>query len=823
MITIGTQTVKPIAILLKQLNERTMKKAKVVLIGDQNINLLGHNSDLPTSNFLSALQSINFHPHISKPTRFPDENQVGLPSLLDHIFINFIENTLSGIFHFPISDHLPIFIHLEKSQSSNKVHKINTRILNEENSTRFTQALSEIDWNEILSSDDVNQNFKTFEDKCNAIYNEIFPIKTKFISDKRLKTPWISQAVLNSIKRKNILFNYFKIGSVPSEDYKKYRNTLNKVINTAKKDYYIMQFTNFKNNTKKIWEKIKELKNYCLDKKFTEYIKLNNKNITDKIEIANSFNKYYANIAPSLDKLLPKSSIDPITYLNGNYPNSMHVPLCTVNDTINIIKGLKNTGNPLTGIKASLVKKNRLQFAIPLTHIFNQSVSNGIFPDALKYAIVTPIYKKGPREDLSNCRPISVLKVYSKIFESLMKKHLISFLETNKIISNNQFGFRKNISTFDALNNITKELFMALDNKLSAICIMIDFSKAFDTVRHDILLKKLEIYGIRGIVLNWFASYLKGRSQSVKYNDFTSDKMNITYGVPQGSILGPILFLLYINDLPKIFSYLITTLFADDATFLNVGNEIIQLIYKTNRDLHEFYTWTRANRLTVNLDKTIYLLITNKKVERIPPIFFNIDIIKRVNKHKLLRVILDDQLSFKEHIQEVYKKVSKSIAIIHNLRDCMPEHVLKTLYHAHIEPHLTYCINIWGNTFTTYIQKLHILQKRAIRIIMKKPFLEHTPPLFRMANILTIYDLIKVNLAKYVYNNRNNNTFQRLQHHHQTRRQDEFLIPIHSLDIYKRSLAYCAPKVWHSVTKDIQNKKSLKSFQIHYKKYLISK
>ena len=210
----------------------------------------------------------------------------------------------------------------------------------------------------------------------------------------------------------------------------------------------------YKNNTKIIWDKFKEVKNQTRTKVGTESFKLGNKILTDKQEIANSFDRYYINVAPFLDKLLPTTATSPISYLHGDFPHSMRVPLCTVNDMLNIIKSLKNKGNPIDGITASIIKENRLHFAIPLTKLFNLSVSAGIFPDSLKQAVVTPIYKKGPKCDITNYRPISGLKVYSKIFESQMKKHLVSYLDLNNIICKEQFGFRKKLSTFDALNRV---------------------------------------------------------------------------------------------------------------------------------------------------------------------------------------------------------------------------------------------------------------------------------------------------------------------------------------------------------------------------------
>ena len=810
-------------VLLNLLNEKCLKKENIILIGDLNINLLEHASHQPTGNFLTSLQSINFYPYISRPTRFPDENQSGSPSLLDHIFINFINGFLPGIIHFPVSDHLPVFVQIATSFVTNKVYKVKTRILNEVNKRKLNDKMRNADWEAELSTGNINEDFNKFEYLCNSMYNECFPIKYKNVSEKRLKTPWISQAVLNSIKRKNKLFKYFKIGAISSHEYKKYRNELNNIINLAKKNYYISYFTDYKNNTKIIWDKIKELKNQTRAKVGTESFKLGNKIITDKQEIANSFNRYYINITPSLDKSLPTTAINPISYLHGDYPHSMTVPLCTVNDILNIIKSLKNKGNPIDGITASIIKENRIQFAIPLAKLFNLSVSQGIFPDSLKHAVVTPIYKKGPKCEITNYRPISGLKVYSKIFESQMKKHLVSYLDLNNIICKEQFGFRKNMSTFDALNRVTDKLFSTLDNKMIALCIMVDFTKAFDTVRHDILLNKLQFYGIRGCVLRWFASYLDNRYQKVKYDNTTSEKAKITYGVPQGSILGPILFLIFINDLPKIFSSLISTLFADDATLISIGDDMNQLIYKTNKEIHKFYMWATANRLIVNLDKTIFLVVTNKKLSYYPPLFYNFDAIKCVKKHKLLGVIIDNQLTFKDHVDQVHRKLSQSISIIHNLREYMPEFVLKTIYLAHIEPHINYCVAIWGGTYLTYIQSLFLLQKRAIRIITKKPFLEHSRPLFKQMNILNIYDMIKLRISEYVYRNLNSNIFQRLRHQHNTRGRDGLIIPVHALDTFKRSLAYSGPKIWNNIPEEIKNKTTLSGFKSALKRELLSK
>ena len=494
----------------------------------------------------------------------------------------------------------------------------------------------------------------------------------------------------------------------------------------------------------------------------------------------------------------------------------------TSDDTIKIIKSLKRSGNPNIGITSNLIIENKELFAIPLTHLYNLSISQGSFPDILKHATITPIHKSGPKNLIQNYRPISILSVYSKIIESLMKKDLLNYLSSKNILCKEQYGFRKKLNTFDALNQITDKLYTSINKHETAICVCIDFAKAFDTVKHSILLEKLLFYGIRGKIHDWFSSYLSNRSQSTKYKDCTSDPHPIEYGVPQGSVLGPLLFLIFINDLPRIFSDLMTVLFADDASFINSGTDVRALIYQTNKELQKFYIWATVNRLTINFDKTVYLIITNKRLDVIPPVYIHFNFIKQVDKHKVLGVILDKKLSFLQHIQYICKKVAKGISLLHQLKDLVPEYVLLCLYNAQILPHLLYCIPIWGSTYTTHLQPLFILQKRAIRLIAKRPYLDHTQPLFKRLKLLKLYDQIKLEIGTYMYKNRNSPDFEQCIHNYNTRHRDNIILPRHDLTKYEHSIAYAGPKLWNSLKNHIKGLPSLHSFRRNYKKELLS-
>ncbi len=561
-----------------------------------------------------------------------------------------------------------------------------------------------VNWNQLLSTQNIDSNCNIFINKIHELFSKCFPIKTKHVTEKRLCNPWITQAVIKTIKTKNDLYKDVKIGAIDETYYKNYRNVLNTMIKHAKTSYYMALFSNFKNDTRKIWNAINKLKlKTNLKKNDINSISYKNKTLHQPLEMAEAFNEYYTNIAPDMERNLPSSDINPIDFLQGDYPQSILLPPVSPQDVSVVINKLKNKKGNLHEMPVSLIKSNKEILAIPLSLLFNQSITEGKFPQCLKHATVIPIYKKGPRDDVGNYRPISMLSTTSKIFESLMKKNLVHYLETKSILNSEQYGFRQGLSTFDALNTYTQEIYNNLDKQNSLLSIYVDFTKAFDTVKHDILVHKLNYYGIRGIINNWFKDYLTNRTQSTKINNNISTPRHIKYGVPQGSVLGPILFLIYINDLPLIFKKLKTKLFADDSTLYISGPVPANLIHEANNDLNIFHNWCLSNRLTVNLNKTFYMLFTNKAFTSLPPLIFHNKIIQRTTHHKHLGITIDETLNFKVHISDICHKLSRNISLLYQVKDLVPTTTLEILYNAHILPHLQYCMPIWCNTYPSHL------------------------------------------------------------------------------------------------------------------------
>ena len=349
----------------------------------------------------------------------------------------------------------------------------------------------------------------------------------------------------------------------------------------------------------------------------------------------------------------------------------------------------------------------------------NKSLEEGAFPTLLKTAAVCPIYKKSDKTKCVNYRPISLLSNLSKIFERIMYNRLERYLERNNILYKHQFGFRKSFSTEHALMSITEEIKSNFRMKNFSCGVFVDLEKAFDTVNHSILIAKLKHYGLSDLSLSWFTSYLNNRFQQVSLNGQTSDSNPVTCGVPQGSILGPLLFLIYINDMNTAIKNSTVYHFADDTNLLYSHKNPTTLKKIMNKDLKSLYEWLCANRLSLNVGKTEFMIFRPPRKSLPDRIVLTLNRTKifESSRIKYLGLILDSKLTWKDHINELSKKLSRSIGMLYKTQEFCPTPVLKSLYYSIFNSHASYGIPVWGYADKLYINKIIKAQKKAIRAI----------------------------------------------------------------------------------------------------------
>jgi Reverse transcriptase (RNA-dependent DNA polymerase) len=547
--------------------------------------------------------------------------------------------------------------------------------------------------------------------------------------------------------------------------------------------------------------------------------------------MADRFNLFFTSVAQEIS-----SSINPVFEEivvqppDNNVFSMSQVPISYDELTIAVSKLQDKKSLDKNNISMFLLKKVLTSISNPIIHVFNKSLQLGTVPRSLKIAKVVPIYKSGDVQDMNNYRPISLLCSFSKILEKIVFLRFMCYLEDNNILSCKQYGFRPKHSTYHPMLNLTNKAFSALNSKKHMLIIFCDLKKAFDTCNVNILLKKLQKVGVFGIELEWFKSYLTDRWQYVTLNNFDSILLRILTGVPQGSILGPLLFLIYINDMPECCD-LDFNLFADDTALISEDDDIDNLFRKTNHEFQKVCAYFRLHKLSLHPDKTKYILISNSRnVNEIASKIFinnnNPDQNDPKNIHEILRVRTTDKvpaikylgvyfdpgLTFTYHVEQISHKISRALFFLRRVKNILSTAALRTLYFSLVHCHLIYAIEIWSLTAQRNLNELFIKQKMAIRIISNSKYNSHTAPLFKMLKILPLESLAKVSLLKvmhyYVrdmmptsFNSTWSTNRARLENIGASglRNEDDFRIPYARTNHLIRFPIVCCPTLWNNL------------------------
>ena len=815
-----------------------------VIVGDFNIDLLKLESRSLFAEYFELLYSFSFKPTVTLPTRLSRKSA----TLIDHVFCNMSVSMNAGIILSSMSDHLLPFLCLDIKQDFIKPPSTITFQPSDARSvSMFVNSINNTDFMSLLPTElstDPNHSYEIFKSTLQESLNKYLPVKkVKYKKHKHKLRPWISQGLIRSIKVRDKMYRNMKLLDPNSTDYasakiniQTFNRILRKSIRESKFSYYSDMFLKHKDDSRKSWKLINSLINTSHDKRnISKCFIVNGINITNESEIAENFNNYFANIGSVQASTIPNCNTGSFSqYLTSPATCRFEFTYITPEEVGQILSKFKSKNSSgYDNLSLKIIKLIAPKLSVPLSVIVNQSLYCGEFPESLKLARVIPLYKKDDASFFNNYRPISLLPAISKVYEKVVHKQLLTYMISNKLLYSHQYGFRPMHSTETAVIELVNQLLHMLDDDKVPCCIFMDLSKAFDTLDHKILLSKLSYYGLSQTPLSWFNSYLSNRIQYVDYNGHNSNKKLVNIGVPQGSILGPLLFLIYVNDMYTSSSVFNFILYADDTTLTSTFCAFDRSDSTISEELKRVYDWLCVNKLSLNINKTKYMLFHSPR--RSPDsistrITINNNPLERVNEFNFLGTTLSSNLSWKPHSSFICKKLSRTVGTLKRLKNMVPSHVLLSIYNSLFVPYMTQSTLVCGHK----PMRIFKLQKRAIRIIFNKPYNAHTDVLFKKNNILKFEDIYKTSSLKFYHKYVNDSLpsyFDGMFHTDPITHQYDLRVSQPRLQMTKKMftsqcIRYSIPKLLSTVPHNISSKfetHSFKGFSKYIKQHYISK
>ena len=700
----------------------TRDDKEIIMLGDVNVNYLVKDNN---KDFKEILNLLGLKQLVKEATRICDTTK----TLIDIIASNKPELIrCTEVFPSDFSDHELIGCIRKLNHLKFQPKEIKCRDYSRYNHEEMNRDILNADWSDVYNTNDVNTAWNAFYQIAYAIFDQYAPLITKRVKSK--PAPWLTpqiKAVMND--RDKLMRKYRKSKSdFDKREYQNKRNRVNILLRKAKTNYSKELLRENSNDPESFWKTLKLL--YPVSSKEnprTQPFEINGEKSTDEKEIVKGFKTFFSNIVYSI-----KSKAMPFTDFIWSKPSEM---ICKTYKTFRFkkvtptevcgylrkLQRKKATG--CDGLPASFLKDSKDSIKNPLCHIINLSIVNGIVPTEWKTARIVPIHKSGSRTLFDNYRPISILPTISKIIEKIVHKQLVTFLEENKLIYRHQFGFRSHMSTEQAATLFLDSIRLNVDKGNLVGACFIDLSKAFDTISHSKLLAKLPKYGIHDRELDWFTDYLFGRKAIVQFDQTQSDDFVMCSGVPQGSILGPLLFLIIFNDLTDVIKHSKVIKYADDTVLYVSAKSATEISNKLTDDLTTLSKWFDDNELIMNLKKGKTEALLFGTPQKVSKQFQDFDVYVNTTKisitkdYKYLGVPLDSSLNMNTFFDKCYKKASSRLNLLAKLRNELDTNAAKSIYQSMIMPTFTYCGLQLLCLTNTQAKKMESFHKRAERIV----------------------------------------------------------------------------------------------------------
>ena len=817
----GGDLKKAVGYLEDSLKIFNLGKVDFFLLGDLNINYINKKSpDYKRLNFF--VKSNGFTQHINSTTRNTDKTK----SLLDLAITNSKFISHAGTLEHFISDHQPIYVIHKKGRDTRPSVKFEGRSYRNFNINKFKEMLTGMDWGYVFDLTDPNEAWEYILKNITTVLDVMCPVRSFHI--KNYRPDWMTKELIEQVKDRDYFYKKAKLqGDEDAWNVAKYlRNRTNANIRQAKREFILDELKAHDDNPKKFWKVIRKVVPTGKSDQSNDIMLKHNGKKIDKDQVAQYINDYFINVGKISTPYSQKAHdptaapiIDP-----GEIEGPLFAELGTVTErevykVVQEINISKSSG--LENVSSFILKEAFKTLISEVTFMFNLSIKKSKFPNVWKQALVVPIPKTGNLTLVKNYRPISLLPLPGKILEKLVHQQLSTYLETESLLSDKQHGFRKKHSTVHSVAQLSNYISKKMDTRTPTLVAYVDFKKAFDCVQHSVLLAKLASLGVGRSIVNWVESYLSNREQRVFANNCVSPSKKITQGVPQGSVLGPLFYIIYANDLIKTVSNCEVALYADDTVLFTADNNFDISICNLQGDLNALSAWCHDNGIMANTDKTKVMVFGSPNVlGKVPSFDVKLDgaSLQRVSLYKYLGVTLDTGLTYSQHVSKTISSVTSKLKQFQRMRSFLNSKAALMVYKNMMLPILEYGDVFFSATTCLNRKRLQVLQNKGLRCALNKGIEVSTIELHSEAKLLQLKYRREQHLLNFMYDQVQNHSLLKAKSSYgvQTRSCNKLSLKVKRpyTEKFKKSLSYKGPKKWNMLPESFHHAPGKQAFKL---------